>query len=381
MIPVFSVAGQRTGIVTRARFSPAPADHRAVSVETEGTITLIDLPSLKYATSNWYAVKAGPFSQATHSPLDFAFSSDGRLMFVADSGGNVSLDAVNDIGNHLSRVHKHLISIESAHDGGVFTIVPSPAYEFLLYTGGGDGMVRLWDLRFMGNGNPMLKFAQGGATEQGAHPASTKPVHEMWAHKNAVSAICFPEKSLMLTAGVDENIRLWDNTQKTVIATIRSYGTALGIWDIAYNRPLDRAVVVGQSTDVWAFHTKDFWGTSEPDQHDMVQIEFEDDDINTVGAFDRWRKPCTHGTSVIIPTLNNRNGAKVLFIDAKTGKESRRVTTDIVDRVHTVDMHPNVYSGLMLTGAAKNACAVATVWMESEPECAKNPEMSRAAPT
>ncbi|GIX64398.1 WD40-repeat-containing domain protein [Babesia caballi] len=368
MIPVFSVAGGRTGVITRVRFSPAQEEHRAMCIESGGALTLVDLEALKYATSNWQADVADPFSKITNHPLDFAFSADGRIAFVADSGGRVTLDAVNDVGNRLSKVHKHLVAIDNAHDGGVFAVVPSPTYEFLLYTGGGDGMIRVWDVRYMAKANPMTQHMLGGAAKRSRHPAASKPVQEMWAHKNAVSAICFPDDKLLMSAGVDENIRLWDTAHNAVISTVRSYGYALGVWDVVFNRPLGRAVVVGQTTDVWAFYPSSFMGQRAPDSNDMVKIEVDDDDNNDMGTFGRWRRVCTYGTNVVVPTLNSESGAKALIVDVKTGTEVRRVETDVVDRIHSVDMHPKRDCGLMLTGATKDGNAVATVWLEHEPD-------------
>lgn len=372
MIPVFSVEEQRPGLITRARFSPAIEDHRAMCIESNGAITLIDLKGVKYRTGHTYEYTHNAITGFSNYLLDFNFTADGRIVFIGDSFGNVTMDSINHIGNHISKKRGHLLRIDNAHEGGVFSVLPSPNYEFLVYTGGGDGMIRIWDIRFMVPGNPLLAYRQRSAPSKSKATdggLTKKPLHELWAHKNAVSSICFPERKCLLSSGMDENLRLWDINHNAVIATIRSYGTALGIWDIAINKALGRVVVLGQSTDIWAFYINDFVGNKSPELYEMVTLEIEDGEPNDTDNFSRWRRMCSYGTNVIVPTLNNQLGAKAVVLDVATGGEVYRLMTDVVDRVHAIDAHPKVSSGLIVTGGTKNNRTVCTIWMEGEGMC------------
>ncbi|KAK1442793.1 hypothetical protein BgAZ_303110 [Babesia gibsoni] len=372
MIPVFSVKEQRHGIVTRTRFSPALGDHRAMCIESNGAMTIIDLMAVKYTSVTTYEHVHNTVTGFCNHLLDFNFTSDGCMIFIGDSFGSVTIDSLGNIGSHISKKRGGLLSIDNAHEGGVFTVLPSPNYEFLLYTGGGDGTIRVWDTRFMVPDNPLLEYRhrlEFSETDEGKGLPTDKPLHEIWAHRNAVSSLCFPDKELLVSSGVDENLRIWDTGENSAIATIRSHGTSLGIWDIAINRSIGRVAVVGQSLDVWAFYIKDFICNREPGIHKMVKFDFDDREPTDTDIFSRWRRICTYGKSVIVPTLNNQQGAKAIILDMASGSEIYRLTTPVLDRIHTVDAHPRLSSGILLTGGTKYNRTICTIWMDEQGVC------------
>ena len=173
--PVFHAAlSDKAGDIRSIVFSP---DSKYVAAAGEDAIIVWDIMGreVKFRTDD-FSGKA----------TCVVFSKDGSLLAASTTGGDLYL-----IEWQSSRIRK----ISSAHSKGAYTVDFGPESR-VLASGGGDGMVRLWDA------------------------ASGIKIGEMGRHNDRIHSLAFePSGRGVVTAGDDLTIRVWDaNTKKEVRA-------------------------------------------------------------------------------------------------------------------------------------------------------------------
>jgi hypothetical protein len=119
-----------------------------------------------------------PVLAADNSPIQtIHYSEDGKNFFTGSGDGSLARWSAQ--GGLLKQV-------DSAHQGAITVIIPSP-YGKVITSGGADGVIRSWD--------------QATLLPQG------KPIS---AHRAAVTAIAYsPNGTTVATAGADKTLRLW----------------------------------------------------------------------------------------------------------------------------------------------------------------------------
>ena len=240
--PVFhaSLPG-KAGDIRSIAFSP---DSRYAAVAGEDAIMVWDLTesTLKFRTDDFSG-------QGTC----VVFSKDGSLLAASTTGGDLYL-----IDWRSSSVRR----IRGAHARGAYAVDFGPESRTLA-SGGGDGIVRLWDV------------------------ASGVKIGEMGRHHGRVHSLAFePNGRSIVTAGDDLTIRVWDaNTKKEVRAfaenmdkliaasfsadrTVVAYAAKTVEIDLMRNRRTDKRFLrmrdLSSGRDLFTFegHTGDITGVA-----------------------------------------------------------------------------------------------------------------------
>jgi len=242
MAPVFYAALQgKAGDVRSIAFSP---DSAHVAIAGEDAVVVWDL--------NDRAIKFR-LDRFSGKGTCVVFSKDGALLAAATTGGDIYL-----IDWRSSSVRK----ITDAHGRGAYALDFGPESRTLA-SGGGDGIVRLWDV------------------------ASGVKVGEMGRHNGRIHSLAFePNGRNVITAGEDLTIRVWDaNTKKEVRAfaenmdklvaasfsadrTVVAYAAKTVEIDLMRNRRIDKRFVrmrdLSSGRDLFTFegHTGDITGVA-----------------------------------------------------------------------------------------------------------------------
>lgn len=359
MLPYYSFDGLENSCVTRVRFSPLKNEVLAVGVDSSGYVRLMDLQAQRSANYN-YDKHLGPESDVYVPHLcDFSFNECGKCIYVASSDGSVSISALNMIGSRLDRRNK-LFTLYDTHIGGTFCVYPSPEYDFMIYTGGGDGYIRQWDLRLLSNRNIY-------SIDNNSEKQWSKPLLSLWAHIRPVSSMSLEIEKHILTCGFGENLRMWSADTFTATETLDSRCEDFGIWDVCVNTCNRCAVAIGDYGSVWTF-------SYDLKCKDLRRFHFKDGVANEdvckedPPLFIKWRRICVYGNKVVIPTVNKDDYTKGYVIDVGSGEIVDRLLypEDCKLRNHniaSVDAHPNLHVGLLISGGGVNS-GMCTVWLD-----------------
>ncbi|KAI8990322.1 WD40-repeat-containing domain protein [Pilobolus umbonatus] len=123
------------------------------------------------------------------------------------------------------------------HSGSVLSCTWSTNQEYILYSGGLDGTVRVWDIRKASS--CLMSLDQDNKIERGNLLTDTNR-----AHGKGVNGLTVTKDGMFLVSlGLDEKIRLWDT--QTGLNTLVNYGS---IWRNRYEFCLEPSV---SSLDVW----------------------------------------------------------------------------------------------------------------------------------
>ena len=98
------------------------------------------------------------------------------------------------------------------HHGAVLSVAWSPKDEYVLASGGSDGIVRLWDIRRSGSSLGVLDLEDsvGVGGEDGLGKNARSPYRGK-AHVGACNGVLWKNDGrLLVTAGHDERVRVWD---------------------------------------------------------------------------------------------------------------------------------------------------------------------------
>ena len=98
------------------------------------------------------------------------------------------------------------------HQGAVLSLSWSPKDEYILASGGSDGVVRLWDIRRSAGSLGVLDLEDsiGIGGEDGLGKNARSP-HQGKAHVGACNGVVWKEDGrFLVTAGHDERVRVWD---------------------------------------------------------------------------------------------------------------------------------------------------------------------------
>ncbi|KAK2194353.1 bifunctional WD40 repeat/WD40-YVTN repeat-like-containing domain superfamily/WD40-repeat-containing domain superfamily [Babesia duncani] len=357
-VPVATYPAKTDTCVTRVRFPPERSSKLAVCMESGGIMRLIDLPSqralnIQYNTSD-YLHGIGLENYLS----DFAFNRTGELIFVVSSDGRVSLTPVNMFGTHLPSKRSHMHAIDITHDGVALTLCPNDVYDFIIYTGGGDGIVKQWDLRLA---SPKPKFFSALTIQESedSNPIVegwSEPMSSVWAHNAAVSSIAICGNSIF-TSGVDDNVRVWDcdfwNAQETVASTAHT----LGIWDMCFNKKLNSMIVLGGQGEIWKFPARVPDGAESFRCRNIECIWDAPAEEYRASFFDKWKRFCTFGHYAAIPLIEGGCSIVNLLNGDVTGEFD--VEMDHDDPIACVDVHPNEQMELFITGSISGSC---TLW-------------------
>ena len=121
---------------------------------------------------------------------NLCFSSEGRLLFSADSWGRLTCHDVSDSNT------PQLWSHPEAHTGGIQALAVAPSNQWVA-SGGHDGSVRLWSVT---NGKPLRSLSTSGV-----------PVH---------SLACDPAGQLLAVGDLLGNITLWSPVEGMRLKTL-----------------------------------------------------------------------------------------------------------------------------------------------------------------
>ncbi|KAI9299675.1 DNA excision repair protein ERCC-8 [Cunninghamella echinulata] len=104
----------------------------------------------------------------------------------------------------------------TGHTGEVYSCNWSPNNEFILYSGGNDGTVRIWDIR-RANSCIMSLDQDNGVDKD---PLGETNI----AHRKGVNGLTLSsDGKYLISLGLDEKIRLWDT--QTGLNTLVNYGS------------------------------------------------------------------------------------------------------------------------------------------------------------
>ncbi|KAF5153207.1 hypothetical protein TpMuguga_04g02065 [Theileria parva strain Muguga] len=368
MFPYYSFKGDVNSCVTRVRFSPQRSDSLAVAVDSSGYIRLMDLKAQK--SSNHKYLENIFMENDMNLPhlCDFSFSNSGRCVYVSSSDGFVTISAINMVGKHLNK-DNNLLTIHDTYIGGTFCVYPSPEYDFMIYTGGGDGFLRLWDLRLMSSNNKYS--SQENSAE---FKAWNKPLVSLWAHVAPLSSMSLNIPGRIITCGFNENIRVWDSNSLVPLQTIDGGCGEMGVWDLIVDDKTSKMAAVGDTSvlstfeyecDEESFVCKNLRKIMYENYVNDVNLDFMSEDQI---LFMNWRRICQYGNNLVIPSLNTGNSAKAFILDICSGNivdnlsyQSKPGTNN--HKISSVDVHPNPDVGLILSGGSimNGMC---TVWLD-----------------
>ncbi|BAM42338.1 uncharacterized protein TOT_040000706 [Theileria orientalis strain Shintoku] len=347
--------GDAKSCVTRARFSPLRKESLAVAVDSLGYIRLMDLKAQKGANHKYFEGIFMENDMNLPHLCDFAFSNTGKCVYVSSSDGYVSVSAVNMIGTHLNKDNS-LLTIGETHTGGTLCVCPSPDHDFILYTGGGDGFLKMWDLRLMSSRN--IYYAN--ENDLNSKPWS-KPLSSLWAHVTPLSSISLKVAKRIVTCGFNENIRIWDAQTLMPIQTIEAGPDEMGVWDLLVDDSKRKLVCVGDlggiktyeyesKQDKFAIKNAKKIKQNDREGYKSLQLEEEDQVL-----FRSWKRICQDGKNLVIPRIDNEDKVKAYIIDMNTGKmvDSLSCNGEMEPKkcnISSVDVHPDPDVGLILSG-------------------------------
>uniref|UniRef100_A0A3B0MWL3 Uncharacterized protein n=1 Tax=Theileria annulata TaxID=5874 RepID=A0A3B0MWL3_THEAN len=341
--------------VTRVRFSPQPGDSLAVAVDSAGYIRMMDLKAQK--SSNYKYLENIFMENDVNLPhlCDFSFSNSGRCVYVSSSDGFVTISALNMVGKHLNK-DNNLLTIHDTYIGGTFCVYPTPEYDFMIYTGGGDGFLRLWDLRLMSTNNKYNSQRNSPEIK-----AWNKPLVSLWAHVAPLSSMSLNVPGKIITCGFNENIRVWDSNSLVPIQTIDGGCGEMGVWDLIVDDKSSKMATVGDSSVLSTFEYECDEESFVCKNHRKIMYEncvndsnldfLSDDQI----LFMNWRRICQYGNNLVIPSLNSVNSVKAFILDISSGNIIDNLSCQSEPgsnnrNISSVDVHPNPDVGLILSG-------------------------------
>ncbi|PMD44382.1 WD40 repeat-like protein [Hyaloscypha variabilis F] len=115
----------------------------------------------------------------------------------------------------------------AGHNGALLSLAWSPALEHVLASGGIDGTARLWDIRKSSGALGVLNMEDStGITGTDGMGRGARARGGGKAHSAAVNGITWTDDgSYLITAGLDERIRVWDAA--TGANTLASFGPTI----------------------------------------------------------------------------------------------------------------------------------------------------------
>ncbi|UKK02501.2 hypothetical protein MACK_002594 [Theileria orientalis] len=341
--------------VTRARFSPIKRESLAVAVDSSGYIRLMDLKEQKGANYKYFQGIFMENDMNLPHLCDFAFSNTGKCVYVSSSDGYVSVSSINMIGTHLNRDNS-LLTINETHTGGTLCVCPSPDHDFILYTGGGDGFLKMWDLRLMSTRN--IYYSHENDIN---NKAWAKPLSSLWAHVTPLSSISLKVVNRIVTCGFNENIRIWDSQTLVPIQTIEAGPDEMGVWDLLVDERRRKLVCVGDlggiktyeyesKQDIFSIKNAKKIKQNDKEGYKNLQLAEEDQVL-----FRSWKRICQYENNLVIPRIDNEDKVKAYIIDMNTGKLVDNLSCNAeMDpkkyNISSVDVHPDPDVGLILSG-------------------------------
>lgn len=168
-----------------------PKQAQLAVLDQEGGVKLWPLSALEHQGSEAPAQPLLAFKCGSRSCEGLALSADGRWIATAEGGVARLWDRLHD-GRELARLDRH--------QGDLRDISFSPDSQMLV-TASADRTARVWDLATL--------HSRGS----GAAPLQDLPSRQLaGGHSSSLSSAAFsPNSQLVVTAGADSSIRVWDS--------------------------------------------------------------------------------------------------------------------------------------------------------------------------
>ncbi|KAI8352878.1 DNA excision repair protein ERCC-8 [Choanephora cucurbitarum] len=188
----------------------------------------------KYAvtSASWYPFDTGMFITSSYDTTIKVWDTNTmKSAYEFELGSRINCQSMSTIASHslvasaASEPRIRLCDLESGafthsltgHSGSVLSCIWSSSQDYILYSGGNDGTIRVWDIRRASS--CLMSLDQDNTVNR-------DPLSELnMAHGKGINGMTVTKDGRYLVSlGLDERIRLWDT--KTGLNTLVNYGTS-----------------------------------------------------------------------------------------------------------------------------------------------------------